>query len=88
MTTLWRYGEAYRSTHNRLLQSDCFFFNITKNENEAFISTNVPKIMVYINLFLSIDMSKIYKRHNLRICRGVLCFQIKLTLEKYKLKLI
>lgn len=27
------------------------FFNITKNENEAFISTNVPKIMKYINLF-------------------------------------
>lgn len=56
-----------------------FFFNITKNENEAFISTNVPKIMKYMNLFLSINTSKIYKRHNSRICRGVLCFQIKLN---------
>lgn len=35
--------------HNRPLQNDWCYFNITKNENQAFIITNIPKIMKYIN---------------------------------------
>lgn len=62
MTTLWRYCEAYQSTDNRPLQSDWFFLILQKMKMKHLF----PRTQNYeiYEPFLSINTSKIFKRHN------------------------